>query len=380
MLFSEISGNEKLIAKLKLEVQTGRIPHARMISGHEGDAKLRIALAYVQYLMCENRTDNDSCGVCKACVKNVKLIHPDVHFSFPVVPKKPNDKPTSNDYLTEWRKAVLSDQHLNLVDWLNTINAENKQGNITAEECKSILSKLGLKPFESDKRLLLMWLPEYLGGVGNSLLKIMEEPPDKTYFVLVTGKMENILPTILSRVQLNRVFQYSSSEIKAELMKLDIEEKMADNLSFMSVGNLNSAIKLIDHSHEAFDPTEHFQQWMRFCFKYQIPEIFKWTDSTAALGRENIKAFLSYALSLVRECLATRMSPDYEIKLGEKEAEFVRNFSRALQFTNIETLYVEINRTIGEIERNANPKITLLNLSIELGTAFTRPKKAQSLT
>jgi len=186
MLFSEISGNEKLIAKLKLEVQTGRIPHARMISGHEGDAKLRIALAYVQYLMCENRTDNDSCGVCKACVKNVKLIHPDVHFSFPVVPKKPNDKPTSNDYLTEWRKAVLSDQHLNLVDWLNTINAENKQGNITAEECKSILSKLGLKPFESDKRLLLMWLPEYLGGVGNSLLKIMEEPPDKTYFVLVT--------------------------------------------------------------------------------------------------------------------------------------------------------------------------------------------------
>ncbi len=351
-----------------------------MISGHEGDAKLRIALAYVQYLMCENRTEDDSCGVCKACVKNVKLIHPDVHFSFPVVPKKSGDKPTSNDYLTEWRKAVLADQHLNSVDWLNKINAENKQGNITAEECKSILGKLGLKPFESDKRILLMWLPEYLGAVGNSLLKIMEEPPDKTYFVLVTGKMENILPTILSRVQLNRVFAYSSSEIKAELIKLDVDENMADNLSFMSVGNLNSAIKLIDHSHEAFDPTEHFKQWMRYCFKYQIPDIIKWTDVTAALGRENIKAFLSYSLSLVRECLATRMSPDYEIKLGEKEAEFIRNFSRALQFTNIETLYIEINRTIGEIERNANPKITLLNLSIELGTAFTRPKKAQSLT
>jgi DNA polymerase III subunit delta' len=202
MQFVEVSGNKNLTSKLKVEVQSGRIPHARLFSGGEGDGKLRLALAYVQYLMCEQRTPQDSCGTCKACVKNAKLIHPDVHFSFPTIPKKSTDKPVSNDYLSQWRESVLKDQHLNVLEWLNFIGAENKQGNITAEECKSIISKLSLKPFESDSRVLLMWLPEYLGPIGNSLLKIMEEPPSKTYFVLVTEKIDHILPTILSRVQI----------------------------------------------------------------------------------------------------------------------------------------------------------------------------------
>jgi DNA polymerase III subunit delta' len=148
----------------------------------------------------------------------------------------------------------------------------------------------------------------------------------------------------------------------------------------MSMGNLNAALHLLHHNDADFDPTEHFQQWMRLCFKYQIPELMKWVDATSALGRENIKAFLSYALGLVRECMAAQMLPDYQIKFGEKEQQFISNFSRAIQFVNIETLYVEINKTIGEIERNANAKITLLNLSIQLGTAFSRQKKAQSLT
>ncbi|MBI1307975.1 MAG: DNA polymerase III subunit delta [Bacteroidetes bacterium] len=368
MLFKNIIGHAELKQNLIRQIQQDRMAHARLFSGSEGDAKLALALAFITYLMCTNRGEDDACGECAACTKNAKLIHPDVHLSFPVIPKKSGDKPVSDDYVQEFRNAVLSNVHMNVNDWLNFISAENKQGNITAEECRSIIHKLSMKPFESDKRVLLMWLPEYLGGVGNSLLKIIEEPADKTYFILITEQPEHILPTILSRVQQLRIQPYSEGELTQWLMENEgLDESAARSVSFMADGDVAQAKRLILQSAEDFNPTVHFQIWMRHCFNYKLAEITDWSDKTATMGRENIKAFLTYSLRLIRECLAYITIPDYVIRQPDAESEFVRNFSRVLQITNIETLYAKINKAISEIERNANARITLYNLSLQIG-------------
>lgn len=357
-----------------------RMPHARLLVGHEGDAKWSIAMWWVTLLLCENRSGLQACGACKACAKNTKLIHPDVHFSFPVVPRKPNDKPTSADYMNEFRQAILADQHLSYNDWLNRIKAENKQGNITKEECNAIIRKLGMKPFESEYKILVMWLPEFLGNVGNALLKILEEPPHNTYFLLLTERQDHILSTILSRVQTCHVYPYTDLEVKQQLEAREVPADTAESVAFMANGNMNAAEKLLKEVDTGFNPTDHFQQWMRICFKNNFVEMSKWSEETAGLGRENIKAFLSYGLMLVRECFAFKTQPEYNIRYTQKEQEFIRNFSQAIQIANIETLYVEINNTIAEIERNANGKITLLNLSMKLGRSILEHRKAQTLT
>src|SRR3954464_2966187 len=274
MLFGNVIGQLNTKAHLLEMVKQNRLSHALLFLGKEGSGALSIALAFAQYMVCDkiqnrqksaeaalplfglnassqqqtanNNQQTDSCGECPSCVKAAKLIHPDVHFSYPVIPKKSGDKPISTDYITEWREFVKLYPYGNAFDWLQFIGAENKQGNITAEECNDIIHKLSLKSFESGYKILIMWMPEYLGKEGNKLLKLIEEPPANTLFILVAENDDQLLPTILSRCQLIKIPSPSSDAIKEALMqKAGAASEIATQIAGIAEGNYREALQLL---------------------------------------------------------------------------------------------------------------------------------------
>ena len=327
--FNNIIGKEIEKAQLISKVKKGKLPHAQLFVGKPGCGKLAMVLAMVQYLLCEQKLDSDSCGACKACAKTSKLIHPDVHFSFPVIPKKSGTKPVSNDYMEVWRTTLIDNPHLSYIDWMHAIGAENKQGNITKEECRSIIQKLSLKPFESKDKVLIMWLPEYLGKEGNSLLKLIEEPPPNTYFFLITENTDAILPTILSRTQLTHIKPYSRSEIMTYLSS-NYSDVDTEAVAFLANGSVNAAQKFTEHTDSGL--SEAFKVWMRLSYSRDVPKLMAWSDEMGAKGRENIKNFLSYSLGIVREILAYKAIPNYTVRLNKDEQQFVTKFSGVVQF------------------------------------------------
>ncbi|MEZ4842669.1 MAG: hypothetical protein R3A43_00300 [Bacteroidia bacterium] len=373
MRFADIIGKEDIKKVLTGRVASGKMPHAQLFSGVEGSGSLPLAMATIQMLLCQNPTENDSCAVCSACIKTGKLIHPDVHFSFPVIPKKSGDKPVSNDHIEQWRKSFVANPHLSYNDWMEDINAENKQGNITKEECRSIIQKLSLKAFESSKKVLLMWLPEHLGKEGNALLKLIEEPPAETYFMLVSENIDQILPTILSRTQLQKVLPYTNAEIMDYLHHNKLTNDL-ETVAFLAEGNLNAAQKIAAEADN--EMTTGFKDWMRLCYRRDVPGLMTWSDQLGAKGRENIKTFLTYGLKLIREVLAFKTIENYHVRLAEDEKQFVVNFSGVVQFANIEVLYEGLNECIYHIERNANPKLTLFQLSLQVRDSFLSTAKA----
>ncbi len=373
MKFQDIQGKNTLKNQLVQQLTSGTIPHAQLFSGAEGSGHLSVAFAWTQYLMCQQPNGTDSCGTCGSCVKVAKLIHPDVHFSFPVVSKKSGSKPTSNDYMEEWRNAVIANPHMSYTDWMDHIGAENKQGNITKEECRSIIQKLSLKAYENGPKVLLIWLPEYLGKEGNSLLKLIEEPPAETYFIFITENIDNILPTILSRTQEVRIPSYTNEEVSTFITKTYPDADL-DTVVFLADGDLNTAIHLANHQEEGLG--EVMQRWMRLCFRRDVPGLMKWSDELGGKGRENIKHFMEYALKLVREVLAAKTIPEYKPRLNESESEFVMNFSRVIHFANIEVVYDGLNKAHYQIERNANPKLTLFQLSLQIRNSFMQNKQS----
>jgi len=219
MYFKDIPGKEAEKQFLLKNVKEDRLAHAQLFLGRTGSGQLSLALAYASYILCTNRKEKDSCGECSACLKSHKFIHPDVHFSFPVVKKdsKKRNETTSNDFLKEWRSILEKNPYLDMQTWLHSLNLENGQGNINVKECVEIVKKLGLKTFESEYKVLIMWMPEYLRNEGNRLLKLIEEPPENTIIILVAEKQDAILNTILSRVQLLKVNPFSDGDIKQYL-------------------------------------------------------------------------------------------------------------------------------------------------------------------
>ncbi|MBO6516168.1 MAG: DNA polymerase III subunit delta [Bacteroidia bacterium] len=373
MLFADIVGKSQVKELLVRQINAGHMPHAQLFAGQNGFGSLAMALATTQYLLCDTPTGKDACGQCPSCAKTSKLIHPDVHFSFPVVPKKSGSKPVSNDYLETWREVALENPHLSYIDWMERIGAENKQGNITKEECRSIIQKLSLKAYENKAKVLILWLPEYLGKEGNSLLKLIEEPPENTYFFLVTENPDGILPTILSRTQLVAIPPYTSNQLVDALTNQG-ETGDVNAVAFLANGDWNAAQKLSISTENNL--SDVLKTWMRLCFRKDVPGLMKWSDEMGGKGRENIKNFLHYALGVFREVLAYKVIPEYSIRLGESEQQFVSNFSGVIQFTNIEVLYEGLNEGISQIERNANPKLTLFQLSLTLRNSFIETQKA----
>jgi DNA polymerase-3 subunit delta' len=374
MNFSEIPGNETIKHDLIRKIQSGRVPHAQLFVGPEGSAKLALALAFSQYMHCVQPTGTDSCGVCMSCIKAAKFIHPDIHFSFPVV-NRGSEKSSSSDFIKKWRKVLDENVYMDYVQWMGIIAEENRQGNIPVKECREIISKLALKPFESDKKTLIMWLPEYLGKEGNVLLKILEEPPEGTYFILVACHYDLILPTILSRTQLVKIQAFEENDIKRYLSEnLDTIPENPDQLAFMANGSINRALQLIEDQTD--NHTESFREWMLMCHGNNMLKLVSWSNQCAGLGRESVKNFLHNGLTILRECLMIRYTNAYETKVPEVQKKFVINFSKVLNRTAIEALYIKMNEAIYHIERNANAKILLFNLSLTFTSVFQETKNS----
>src|SRR5450432_1816599 len=250
MSFKNVIGQAAVKQRLVELVKGNRLSHALLFLGNEGSGALPLALAFAQYVVCEDRS-TDACCSCPSCIKAQRLIHPDIHYSYPVIPKKPGDKPVSTDYGAEWREFIAQYAYGNSYDWLQFIGAENKQGNITAQECADILRKLSLKSFESGYKILILWMPEYLGNEGNKLLKLIEEPPADTLFILVAENESLILPTIVSRTQLVKIPIPETADIaKALIERAGVGAEQARQVAAISEGNYHEALQLIKHAED----------------------------------------------------------------------------------------------------------------------------------
>lgn len=371
MLFKDIVGQKRIIQLAKQAIKNNRVPHTQIITGAKGTGGLPLALAYAQYLMCENR-GSDACGQCNSCLKVQKLIHPDLHFSYPVI-RKPGDStpPVSTDYITEWRNALNTNCYLNSYDWLQALNAENRQGNITVRECREIIRKLNLKSFEGGNKVLILWMPEYLGENGNVLLKLFEEPPSRTYIFMVTEDASQILNTILSRAQVVPLQPLYNNEIVSTLVDHnEISHDDATAIAHLSKGDYNEALQAITS-----DTGSHyvrFGDWIQCCLGSNGQDRLGWVNSISGIGRETQKHFLMYALHFFGECLHKKYVPESNPRLTSSELKTAEVVCNRLGFTGIEQIIRLIDEQIGHIERNANPRILFLYLTIEVGNRMMK--------
>lgn len=348
-------------------VTQGRLPHAMLLLGPAGSGKLALAIGLAQYILCEDKGPDAPCGQCNACLKANKFIHPDIHFSFPTV----GTNVKSDSFLPQWRSALEDNAYMEVNDWLQIIGAENKQGNINKEECLNIIRKLSLKTFEGSHKVLIMWLPEYLGKEGNRLLKLIEEPPDQTVFILVAEQHELILNTILSRCQVVKVRALRDDEIRDALINKNVTDN-AEAIAQLSDGNLNEALKMAQEKEN--DNAALFLEWMRKCYVGNGVEMVKWVEKFAKLGRENQKHFIRYALHFMREYMVLKMSNQTQVRLRNLELKTAQNLQKVIDFDQIEGIVQLLNDNSYYIERNANPKVLFLDTSIQLNKILKRKK------
>jgi DNA polymerase III subunit delta' len=366
MFFSEVIANEAVKQKLVHTVNANRVYHAQLFLGPEGNGSLPLAIAYAQFLLCENRRENDSCGQCNACNKVSKLLHPDVHFSFPVVKEKGTTRPPlSSDYIEPFRRTMLARRYFGLDEWYDAINAENKQGNITADECYHIVKQLHLKPYEAPRKIFIIWMPEYLGKEGNILLKSLEEPNGDTVFLLVGESEESILPTIVSRCQLVNVPRLSEEELALVLSKQhDLEPVEAAKLARFAQGNYIQAIRELNDSTDVSEKL--LQRWLRASLDGDMQALNLWIEDVCKPGREKQKAFLRYVMDFLHNALVAKTAGADAANVRAEEQKLVQWGANQLTMDGIEYWYTLLEKAHHNIERNANPRIQLMADSLAL--------------
>jgi DNA polymerase III subunit delta' len=370
MNFSQIPGHKETIDHLIRSVEEGRVSHAQLLTGPEGCGSLALALAYAKYVSCENRSETDSCGICKSCVKYEKMIHPDLHFVFPVTKNKKESEPVSDSYIEEWREFVKRSPYFSINNWLDSIEVGNAQGLIFASEAGEIIKKLNLKSFESDFKIMIIWLPEKMHlATANKLLKMIEEPPEKTLFLLVSDEPDKIIPTLVSRCQLIRIPVFTDNEINAYLIKTyNSSKEKAQEISRVANGNIIRAAELFENEDSSLQNLEKFKKLMRFAWKRDIISVISWSEEIAATGREAQKNFISYSLRLLRENLMLsldQLKNDLVFLAGE-EASFSKNFHPFINQENIGQLTDEFNVAYSHVEANGNAKIIFLDLGLKV--------------
>ena len=379
MQFKEIVGQDAVKQRLLNTFRENRVSHAQLFLGPEGSGSLALAVAYAQYLSCEDKQSDDSCGVCSSCRKYQKLLHPDLHFSYPFFAKHKDDNALT--FIEQWREAFLANPYLNLDTWRGYLEAENKQANINIAECHQIIKKLSLKPFESAYKILILWLPEYLDKEGNALLKIIEEPQPNTLFLLVAENQDQILNTILSRTQLVKIPALGFDDIKQYLIKNGQPVQTAEEAAYLSNGNLTEALAMLQQDSNGYHAT--FVQWLRLCFSNKGLELIKLVDLLAKLGRENQKNFLRYGISFLRECCLILAGGEELVHLPQQELDTARKMSTVMNNTQIEAISAELEKVHYHVERNGNPKILFLDVSLQIVKILhfkTIPRGTQYMT
>ncbi len=386
MLFKDVIGQQRVKKQLSEMVEQSRLSHALLFLGKEGSGALPLALAFAQYVVslpAASPVVEDLFGGMTALEvvpsfispediasqssfqRAEQLIHPDLHFSFPVIPKKSGDKPTSSQYISEWREFIQQFPYGNVYDWLQFIGAENKQGNISAEECNEIIHKLSLKSFESAYKVLVLWMPEYLRKEGNKLLKLIEEPPANTLFILVAESEEQILPTILSRCQLVKIPSLSDKEVAQALVEraktsIDTSTQIAGICS----GNYREALQLLQNADEDWQGL--LREWLNATLKGGPVAQVKFVEEVAKLGREKQKQFLRYFNHLLGQSIRIKILGVDFAQLPEKEKDFAVRLNKIASVSQQQALIEELDRASYYVERNANAKILFQALTIKL--------------
>jgi DNA polymerase III subunit delta' len=388
MSFKNVIGQTEVKQHLAEMVQHNRLSHALLFLSPEGSGALSLALAFAQYIVCEKingkqqssallfgEEDNqssvsdqrptDACGVCAACIKAQQLIHPDIHFSYPVIPKKPGDKPVSTNFINEWREFISKHPYGNVYDWLQFIGAENKQGNITAHECNDINHKLSLKSFESEYKILVMWMPEYLGNEGNKLLKLIEEPAANTLFIFVAENESLILQTILSRTQLVKIPALETIDIEnALIQRAKISVDQARQVASISEGNYHEALQILQHADEDWQGL--LREWLNAILKTGPVAQVKWIDDVSKLGRERQKQFLRYFNHLLEQAIRVKVMDSAQLHIPENEKDFALRLNKIAGISQQQAIIEELDKASYYIERNANAKMLFHALTIKL--------------
>lgn len=366
MLFKDIIGQHELKQQLISSVKNHKISHAQLFLGPLGHGGLPLALAYSQYINCEDKGEVDSCGNCPSCQKAQKFIHPDIHYSYPFPSLDKVDR--ASDLIKEWRVALSEAPYLSLSHWMSKFNAENKQPNIPIKECHDIIKKLSLKTFESQYKILILWLPEFLGKNGNTLLKIIEEPPERTLFILVAENQDRLLNTIISRTQIVKIKNIRTDILKTRLQtEFNLSEDEALKMAGISNGNYIDSINLLNNSIN--EMAELFHNWLKMCLPdykgRKAIHIYQWVEKFSVIGRENQKGFFRYALHFLREVLHMNLTGSDSRMLTGEELQFVSESKKYLGFETVQQLYEMFNSSHYHLERNANAKILLMNVSVK---------------
>ena len=379
MLFSEIIGQQDIKARLVRTVVEQRIPHAQLLRGPAGVGKLAMAIAYAQYICCENKTATDSCGTCPSCVKYKKMAHPDLHFVFPVIKPTGKSSVVCDDFIAEFRSMVLQSPYFGVNEWYANISGDAKQGLIYSNESEEILRKLSLKTYESEYKIMIIWLPEKMHSTcANKLLKILEEPPEKTVFLMVSNEPDQIITTILSRTQHIHIPRLKEEEIIQALLKnddLDIERDAASYAANIGNGSYLSALAVLNEGDENKQNFERFVMIMRLAWQVgnkkdhaSLKTLRKWADdmAAAAVGRERQRNFLVYAQRMTRENFIRNIQQPALNYLTSFESDFSQRFSVFINERNVEDLMSEFALAERHIDQNVNAKMVFFDLTLKV--------------
>ncbi|MDD2634789.1 MAG: DNA polymerase III subunit delta [Bacteroidales bacterium] len=367
MKFEKVIGQHEIKEKLIQAYYDNRVSHSYLFYGSSGVGKLALAIAFAQYMSCTNKTDTDSCGECPSCKKFEKLIHPDLHFVFPVI-SVPRKKSISDNFISEWRAKVLEDAYFTYNDWLLSIASDNKQGSIFADESSEIAKKLNLKTFESDYKFMIIWLPERMNSsCANKLLKILEEPPQNTIIISVSDNREDILPTIKSRTQPVKILGIEDNLLKkAIISKYGIDESKATDIVKISNGSLVEARNQIITNDETEYNFSKFTSLMRTCYSRNIQEAISLADHLAKNPRERQKSFLYYCLVLLRENFVYNANLESVLYMTKSEMDFSKKFARFVNKSNVNDLVKIVEEAYYHIERNVNAKIVFTDTAFKI--------------
>lgn len=367
MKFSEVIGHAAVKNRLVRTVRENRISHAQMFLGPSGSGKLALAIAYAQFINCKDRHGNDSCGVCPSCVKYNKLAHPDLHFLYPTAKTDKIDKPVSLDFIKEWREMLIeNNQYITLPEWYSKINIERKQAIINARDCNNLIQTLSYKNYEADYKVMIIWMVEKLfHAAAPKILKILEEPPDKTLFILLAEDTESILPTILSRTQIIRIPPIDNDSLLDHFLQAGISQQLASDALRVYPGDYNSALRMIRDSGTEDKNFDLFRQWMRICYQGKADEMIKFVNDLVKNTREFQKSLLVYSLRMARETFLVNRGDNGLTRMNGKEDELVGKFSPFINARNIVQINEELNNAIYHIERNVNSGVMFLDLSLK---------------
>jgi DNA polymerase-3 subunit delta' len=368
MTFSSIPGLDEVKKQLAGSVQSNHIAHALLFSGKPGSLSLPVALAFANYLHCQNKNGNDACGTCAACSKSLKYIHPDTHFVFPLgnIKGDKDEERFRSEILKTWRSFLIEQPFGSLGNWISFYGGEDKQALIAREESREIVRSLSLKPFESTNKVMIIWLPELMhSSAANGILKILEEPPAHTFFLLVTNSAEQLLPTILSRTQAVHIPLLADEEVEKFLKEsYSLDDAKRDEIVQLAEGDLNFAIQLIDTEEDHHQT--RFIDWMRTCYAKDYPKLITLADEFHELDKLGQRNLLHYGLGMMRETLLSISNAKTISRVKGEEEKFIQKFSNYFSVPKIETANRLINEASYHLDRNGSAKMIFMDLSLQL--------------